>query len=130
MLHMQIPPNSTINLQTLQSLQAMVSKDAAPEMLGVIDDDLEDAPPLLPAICAIADISDVQDLEYGVPPLKSTRATGGARKPYQFYQVLEKKSKGGTRIAAPRLLSHLTAEYKRVEATLQTQKQRYQRSQG
>jgi CheY-like chemotaxis protein/HPt (histidine-containing phosphotransfer) domain-containing protein len=120
---------SAIDPKTLQSLQDLVGNDAA-VMVEVIDSYLEDAPQLLRAIRAAADIGDASELHYAAHTLKSSSGTLGATRLCHLSQDLESMSKGGTTIAALALVAQLEAEYKRVEATLQVERQRYQRYQG
>lgn len=95
-----------------------------PVKLEDLDHYLEKAPQLLQALCVAAATGDSHKLKDAAHSLKSRSATVGVPILYQFCQDLEDISRGGTTVTAPNLVSRLKAEYERVEAMLQAQRQR------
>lgn len=114
--------NTAINPEAVPSLPHQ-STDAA-EMVDAIARYLEQAPQLLQSIRIAMDIDDAQGLQKAAHSLKLRSSTLSIPILYQLCQDLEEVCKGGTTMAARELVSRLKTEYERVEATLQTQRQR------
>lgn len=106
-----------------QALRERVERDAH-ALVEEIDRYLEEAPQLLQALCLAADTGDAQRLKDDAYTLKSRSAILGTTTLYQLCQDLEDTSRGSTTIETPKLVSCLKAEYERVEAILQAQRQR------
>ncbi len=114
--------NTPINPEAVPSFP-----DQATGTSGIIDAIaryLDEAPQLLQSIRIATDIDDAQGLQEAAHALKLRSATLSIPILYQLCQDLEEVCKGGTTTAAPELVSRLKTEYERVEATLQTQRQR------
>jgi diguanylate cyclase (GGDEF)-like protein len=115
--------DAAIELEARQTIDERVAQDA-PVMVEEIDRYLEQAPQLLQALCLAADTGDAQSVKDAAHALKSRSAILGTTILYQLCQDLEDTSRGGTTIGAPPLVSRLKADYGRVEAMLQAQRQR------
>lgn len=116
-----------IDREQRQTLDERVEPDA-PVMVEVIVEEidryLEAAPQLLQALCLAANTGDIERLEEAAHSFKSRSTTLGTPILYQLCQDLEDMSRGGTTITALEIVSRLKAEYQRVEALLQAQRQR------
>jgi len=96
----------------------------------VIDRYLEDAPQLLQVRSIAANKSNVMALLDGTYTFQSSSAKLGALRLYKLSQAPKDMSKHGTINAALKLVSQIKVDDKRVEVTLNTQRQPYQRYQG
>jgi diguanylate cyclase (GGDEF)-like protein len=115
--------DAAIGPEARLTIDERVDRDA-PMMVEEIDRYLEEAPQLLQALCLAADTGDAQRVKDAAHALKSRSAILGTTILYQLCQDLEDTSRGGTTIGAPSLVSRLKADYERVEAMLQAQRQR------
>jgi diguanylate cyclase (GGDEF)-like protein len=115
--------DAAIASEARQALRERVDDDA-PAMVEEIDRYLEDVPPLLQALRLAADTGDAQQLQDAADALKSKSATLGTATLYQLCQELKDASREGTTTGMPTLVFQLKAEYERVEAILQAQRQR------
>ena len=115
-----LPP---LDSKALQALLDMPGEDASEIITKVIDSYLEDAPQLLQAINAAITQGNATALLNAAHTLKSTSATLGATKLSQLYKDLEIMGRAGTTSDALVLASQVKAEYARVQAALQIERQ-------
>ena len=115
-----LPPLDT---KALQALRNIAGEDASEIITKVIDSYLEDAPQLLQAINAAITQGNATALLNAAHTLKSTTATLGATKLSQLCKDLEIMGRAGTTSDALVLASQVKAEYARVQAALQIERQ-------
>ena len=128
-----VPPSSSLapNLQplvsidskALQALRDMAGENASEMLAAVIDSYLEDAPKLLQTINTAISQEQAAALRQAAHTLKSTSATLGATTLSQLLAELEAKGRAGTLEGALQRLPQLAAEYERVQAALQVERQ-------
>lgn len=123
------PPNQgnmiAIDKNALQAICDMAGDDASSFLVEVIDSFLQDAPVLLQAIHTSVTNSDSLGLRQAAHTLKSTSATLGATTLSMLCKQLETMASKGTMAATSALSPELEAEYERVRAALQEERQRY-----
>lgn len=98
-------------------------------MVQLIDSYRKDAPQLSHVSRVAFKKGNVFALPNAAYIFQSSSATLGALKLYELSQARNDMSKRGTIMAALKLVSQLEVEGNRVEVTLNTQRQRYQRYQ-
>ncbi len=101
----------------------MAGENASEMLAAVIDSYLEDAPKLLQAINAAIGQEQAGTLRQAAHTLKSTSATLGATTLSQLLAELEAKGRAGTLEGTLQKLPQLAAEYERVQAALQVERQ-------
>ena len=118
-----LPLFPPLDPKALQALRDMAGEDASEIITKVIDSYLEDAPQLLQALNAAITQGNATALLNAAHTLKSTSATLGATKLSQLCKDLEIIGRAGTTSDALVLASQVKAEYARVQAALQIQRQ-------
>ncbi len=115
--------DAAINLEAQPVLRERAKQNSS-VITHKIERYLKEAPQFLQALSYAADIGDVQGLQKAAHALKLKSAKLGSTILYQLCQDVEEISRGSATTAATELVSQLKAEYERVEATLQAQRQR------
>lgn len=115
--------DAAIAPEARQALRERVDEDA-PAMVEEIDRYLEDVSQLLQALQLAANTGDAQQLKDAAYALKSKSARLGTATLYRLCQELEDASREGATTGTSTLVFQLKAEYERVEAILQAQRQR------
>lgn len=116
----------TFDPEALQSICEMAGEEAPLILVEVIDSYLEDAPNLVEAIRRSVTNKDAIALRYAAHTLKSSSATLGATALAELSKQLEAIGRGGTTENALAIATSVNAEYERVQAVLQQERQRYQ----
>jgi HPt (histidine-containing phosphotransfer) domain-containing protein len=116
----------SIDGKVLQSFRKMVNENADEILAEMIDCYLEDAPKLLEAIAQAVTQGDAKQLRQAAHTLKSSSLTLGATTLSNFCKDLELMSRSGNANYEVDKLPELEAEYKRVKAALQLERQRAQ----
>jgi HPt (histidine-containing phosphotransfer) domain-containing protein len=101
----------------------MVGENADLVLAEMIDCYLEDAPKLISAIAQAVAQGDATQLRHASHTLKSSSATLGAMTLSHLCKKLEVMSRAGNTEYAEDNLPQLEAEYKRVKAALQLERQ-------
>ena len=99
-------------------------------MVLVIDSYLKDAPQLLQVRSIAVNQGNAMALPDRAYTFQSSSAKLGALRLYKLSQAPKDMSKRGTIKAALKLVPQIKVDDNRVEVTLNTQRQRYQRYQG
>lgn len=115
----------SIDIGVLQSLRNMVGEKAGPVLAELIDCYLEDAPKLVQAIRAAVVRGDAKQLRFCTHTLKSSSATLGATTLANLCKELEVMSQSEKIEGGLNKLPQLKAEYARVEAALQIERQHF-----
>ena len=115
--------DAAIAPEARQALRERVDEDA-PAMVEEIDRYLEDVSQLLQALQLAANTGDAQQLQDAAYALKSKSVRLGTATLYLLCQELEDASREGATTGTSTLVFQLKAEYERVEAILQAQRQR------
>ncbi|HIK09649.1 MAG TPA: response regulator [Oscillatoriaceae cyanobacterium M33_DOE_052] len=89
----------------------------------IIDIYLEQAPLLLEQIATAVELTDPQQLREAAHSLKSTSAALGANMLSELSKQLEEMARAGTTDGAPPIVSRVQAEYRRVKAALEAERQ-------
>jgi len=113
----------TIDPTVLQELKEMMGEESPEFLTEVIDSYLEDAPHLLQAIHTAVAQADATRLEQAAHTLKSSSATLGAIPLSELSKELEAMGRAGTVEGGVERASQLEAEYQRVKAALQLERQ-------
>jgi signal transduction histidine kinase/CheY-like chemotaxis protein len=116
-------PIAPIDVNVLQSFRNMVGEKADLVLAEMIDCYLEDAPKLISAIAQAVAQGDATQLRHASHTLKSSSATLGAMTLSHLCKKLEVMSRAGNSEYAEDHLPQLEAEYKRVRAALQLERQ-------
>jgi signal transduction histidine kinase/DNA-binding response OmpR family regulator/HPt (histidine-containing phosphotransfer) domain-containing protein len=116
-------PPDPIDAKVLQSFRNMVGERADLVLAEIIDCYLEDAPKLISAIAQAVGQGDATQLRHASHTLKSSSATLGAMTLSHLCKKLEVMSRAGNSEYAEDHLPQLEAEYKRVKAALQLERQ-------
>lgn len=114
-----------IDQAALQAIYEMAGEDPSSFLVEVIDSYLEDAPDLLQAIQTSVANGDAKELRHAAHTLKSTSAMLGATTLKELCKQLETMASNGTTATASAISGNLEAEYERVKAALQEERQRY-----
>jgi len=117
------PLLTAIDVKVLQSFRNMVGEKADLVLAEMIDCYLEDAPKLISAIAQAVAQGDATQLRHASHTLKSSSATLGAMTLSHLCKKLEVMSRAGNSEYAEDHLPQLEAEYKRVRAALQLERQ-------
>ena len=117
------PLPTAIDVKVLQSFRNMVGEKADLILAEMIDCYLEDAPKLISAIAQAVGQGDATQLRHASHTLKSSSATLGAMTLSHLCKKLEVMSRAGNSEYAEDHLPQLEAEYKRVRAALQLERQ-------
>jgi signal transduction histidine kinase/DNA-binding response OmpR family regulator/HPt (histidine-containing phosphotransfer) domain-containing protein len=117
------PLLTAIDVKVLQSFRNMVGEKADLVLAEMIDCYLEDAPKLISAIAQAVGQGDATQLRHASHTLKSSSATLGAMTLSHLCKKLEVMSRAGNSEYAEDHLPQLEAEYKRVRAALQLERQ-------
>ncbi len=117
------PLLTAIDVKVLQSFRNMVGENADLVLAEMIDCYLEDAPKLISAIAQAVAQGDATQLRHASHTLKSSSATLGAMTLSHLCKKLEVMSRAGNTEYAEDNLPQLEAEYKRVKAALQLERQ-------
>jgi len=113
----------TIDPTILQELKEMMGEESPEFLAEVIDSYLEDTPHLLQAIQTAVTQADAKGLEQAAHTLKSSSATLGAITLSELSKKLEAMGRTGTIEGGVERASQLEAEYVRVKAALQIERQ-------
>jgi signal transduction histidine kinase/DNA-binding response OmpR family regulator/HPt (histidine-containing phosphotransfer) domain-containing protein len=120
-------PAPSIDAKVLQSFREMVGEGADSILVEMIDCYLEDAPTLVSAIADAVARNDAKQLHASTHTLKSSSATLGATSLSNLCQQLEAISRTGHIEAGQDKVPQLKAEYERVKAALQIERDQAQR---
>ncbi len=114
---------TAIDANVLQSFRNMIGEKADLVVAEIIDCYLEDAPKLISAIAQAVAQGDATQLRHASHTLKSSSATLGAMTLSDLCKKLEVMSRAENSEYAEDHLPQLEAEYKRVRAALQLERQ-------
>lgn len=119
------PAEPAVDRRALQAICDMAGDDVSSFLVEVIDSYLQDAPMLLQAIQTTGANGDVAGLKQAAHTLKSTSATLGAKTLSELCKQLEAMAFNASTTEALALSRELDAEYERVKAALQEERQQH-----
>jgi len=114
---------ASLEAKALQIIRDMAGEGAEEVLAQVIDAYLEDAPKLLQAIAGAIALKDAQTLHPSAHTLKSSSAMLGATHLGNLCKELEAIGRAGTIQDREPKLFQIEAEYERVKAALQIERQ-------
>jgi signal transduction histidine kinase/CheY-like chemotaxis protein/HPt (histidine-containing phosphotransfer) domain-containing protein len=116
-------PQCAIDAKVLQSFREMIGENADAILVEMIDCYLEDAPKLLSAIACAVEQGDAKQLHSCAHTLKSSSLTLGATILFNLCKELEALGRSGHTEGGWDKVPQLEAEYAKVKAALQTERE-------